>query len=223
MKLDEVSPVLDVHPPHETPHGVRDFAIHLFTITIGLLIALSLEGAVEWQHHRHLAHDAAASMRAEIASNAKGMPNTLTDLKKRQDQLSHDVDVLKEFLKTKKFPKQGALEISFGIRTFDNVAWRTAQTTGALSYMPYDEAEDFSSIYTMQDLLADSEKSAARDAMVALAPFLGMKDSDPDPTPEETRTIIDRINILQGQLLLVNSFMTGLDAEYTKFLTAHPQ
>ena len=186
-------------------------------------IALSLEGAVEWQHHRHLAHDAAASMRGEIVSNAKGMPNTLADLKKRQDQLSHDVDVLKEFLKTKKFPKQGGLEISFGIRTFDNVAWRTAQTTGALSYMPYDEAEDFSSIYTMQDLLTDNEKSAARDAMVALAPFLSMKDSDPDPTPEETRTIIDKINILQGQLLLVNSFMTGLDAEYTKFLAAHPQ
>jgi len=188
-----------------------------------LLIALSLEGVVEWQHHRHLAHDAAASMRGEIVSNAKGMPSTLADLKKRQDQLSHDVDVLKEFLKTKKFPKQGGLEISFGIRTFDNVAWRTAQTTSALSYMPYDEAEDFSSIYTMQDLLTDSEKSAARDAMVALAPFLSMKDSDPDPTPDQTRAIIDKINILQGQLLLVNSFMTGLNGEYTKFLAAHPQ
>ena len=214
--------MLDVHPPHESLHGWRDFLIHLFTITIGLLIALSLEGAVEWQHHRHLAHDAAASMTAEIASNAKGMPDTLADLKKRQDELARDVDVLKEFLRTKKFPKDSHMEISFGIRTFDNVGWRTAQTTGALSYMPYDEAEDFASIYNIQDLLAESEKSAARDAMIALAPFLNMKDSDPDPTPEQAQAIIDKISILEGQVLLVNSFMTSLNEQYTKFLATHP-
>jgi len=214
--------MLDVHPPHQAPHGWRDFLIHLFTITIGLLIALSLEGVVEWQHHRHLAHDAAVSMTAEIASNAKGMPATLTDLKKRQDELAHDVDVLKEFLRTKKFPKQNNMEISFGIRTFDNVGWRTAQTTGALSYMPYDEAEDFASIYNGQDLLAESEKSVARDAMIALAPFLNTKDSDPDPTPEQAQAIIDKISILESQILLVNSFMTALDEQYTKFLATHP-
>jgi hypothetical protein len=42
--------VLDVHPPHEPVHGWRDFFVHPATITIGLLIALSLEGCVEWRH-----------------------------------------------------------------------------------------------------------------------------------------------------------------------------
>lgn len=28
---------------------MRDFFLHIFTITVGLLIALSLEGLVEWQ------------------------------------------------------------------------------------------------------------------------------------------------------------------------------
>ena len=50
-------------------HGWRDFLLHLFTITVGLLIALSLEGLVEWQHHRHLVHDAEKSPHAEISSN----------------------------------------------------------------------------------------------------------------------------------------------------------
>ena len=34
--------MLDVHPPHEAAHGIRDFMIHLVTITIGLLIALAV-------------------------------------------------------------------------------------------------------------------------------------------------------------------------------------
>ena len=46
--------MLDVHPPHEKVHGFKDFLLHILTITIGLLIALSLEGCVEWRHHRHL-------------------------------------------------------------------------------------------------------------------------------------------------------------------------
>jgi hypothetical protein len=37
------SSVIEVHPPEEPLHGWRDFLIHLATITIGLLIALSLE------------------------------------------------------------------------------------------------------------------------------------------------------------------------------------
>jgi hypothetical protein len=40
-------PMLDVHPPHEPAHSWRDILIHLATITIGLFIALSLEGRVE--------------------------------------------------------------------------------------------------------------------------------------------------------------------------------
>ena len=161
-------------------------------------------------------------MRQEIASNAKGMPDALADLKKRNDSLTHDVEVLKEFIKTRKFPKHGSMEISFGIRTFDNVSWKTAQSTGALSFMPYDQAEDFASIYTTQDLLTADEQQAARDAIVSLGPFLDMKDSDPDPTPQQAQEIIDHIEVLQGQIFLVKSFMEGLDENYKKFLAAHP-
>ena len=65
--------MLDVHSPHEPIIGWKDFLLHLFTITIGLLIALSLEGMVEWFHHRHLVHEAEASLYREIDGNAKGI------------------------------------------------------------------------------------------------------------------------------------------------------
>ena len=65
--------MIEVHPPSEPVHGWRDFLIHLATITIGLLIALSLEGCVEFWHHRSLVHEAEASMQIEIEGNARGL------------------------------------------------------------------------------------------------------------------------------------------------------
>jgi hypothetical protein len=41
---------MEVHPPHAPLHSWKDFWIHLGTITIGLLIAISLEQSVEALH-----------------------------------------------------------------------------------------------------------------------------------------------------------------------------
>ncbi|WP_254061860.1 hypothetical protein [Granulicella sp. L60] len=213
--------MLDVHPPHEPMHGWRDFLLHLFTITIGLLIALGLEGCVEWQHHRHLVHEAEASLHAEIESNAKGLPDALAALHKNQDQLKHDIEVLKYIIQNHKDPEHSSMSIGSGLQTFDDVSWRTAQSTTALSYMPYARAEEYADIYTTQAELFDAEKQAARDAIISLAPFMnvGEKDSLPD---NQARDIKQKIEVLQGQLTLVDAFMNSLDRSYKKFLAAHP-
>ena len=57
--------MLDVHPPHTTPHSWRDFFIHIATITVGLLIALSLEQTVLAFHHREQRHQLEHDLRAE--------------------------------------------------------------------------------------------------------------------------------------------------------------
>jgi hypothetical protein len=60
---------MEVHPPHAPMHSWRDFWIHLGTITIGLLIAISLEQSVEWLHHRHQRHELEEDLRAEGERN----------------------------------------------------------------------------------------------------------------------------------------------------------
>jgi hypothetical protein len=214
--------VLDVHAPHESVHGWRDFFLHLVTITIGLLIALSLEGFVEWQHHRHLAHDAETSLRAEIKSNAEGMDSVLTDLHQRQATLKHDVKVLQFIVETGKNPPDQNMKVDFRIVTFDDVSWKTAQTTGALSYMPYDLARDYSGIYAQQDILTASELQAGRDSMIAIGPFIDAPDDHSPPSKEDAKTVIKNIEVLQGQLILVDSYMQGLNVLYKKFLADHP-
>jgi hypothetical protein len=222
VNLDEVPPLIDVHPPHEPIHGWRDFLLHLLTITIGLLIALSLEGCVEWQHHRHLVHEAEASLHGEIQSNANGLPDAIADLHKQQDMLKHDVTLLKYIIKNHKAPENSNMEITFHIRSFDDVSWKTAQSTTALSYMPYARVEEYADIYNTQTALYTAEQQAARDATISPAPFLNTDDKDPDPTEGQADAIRQKIEVLQGQLMLVDAFMNSLDREYKKFLTAHP-
>src|ERR1700723_3847662 len=64
------APMLDVHAPHHT-NTWRDFFIHIATICVGLLIAVSLEQTVEAVNHHQqrkqllvsLDHDTRATLR----------------------------------------------------------------------------------------------------------------------------------------------------------------
>jgi hypothetical protein len=214
--------LLDVHAPHESMHGWRDFFLHLTTITIGLLIALSLEGLVEWQHRRHLVHDAEASLHAEIKGNAANIDGVLTALHKRQDALKHDVYVLNYAAANGKYPQDKGMSVDFSIVGFDSVSWKTAQSTGALSYMPYDLAQDYSRIYMQQDLLTGAEQQAARDSVMAIGTFINEPDESVPPSREQAQSVIQKIESVQGQLMLVDAFMQSLSQNYKAFLAAHP-
>jgi hypothetical protein len=223
MNLDEVPPVIDVHPPHEPIHGWRDFFLHLATITIGLLIALSLEGLVEWQHHRHLVHEAEASLYTEIKSNESRLASVLDDVRKQQATLKQDVVILDQLIKDPKSNTHQQMSIAFRIVGFDNVSWKTAQNTGALAYMPYDRAQEYAGIYSLQDELDVAQKQGARDTILSVGSFLNADVTDPAAATAQNERRKQQIEVVQGQLLLVDSLVTGLDAEYKKFLAAHPE
>jgi hypothetical protein len=223
MNLDEVPPVIDVHPPHEPIHGWRDFLLHLATITIGLLIALSLEGFVEWQHHRQLVHEAEASLRAEIKSNESALQSVLADVHKQQNILKQDVVVLDQLIKDPKTNNHQQMSLSYRLVGFDDVSWKTAQNTGALAYMPYARAQEYAGIYSLQEELDAAQKQGVRDAILGIGLFLNADETDPARAAVENQTRKQRIEVFQGQLLLIESLVTGLDAEYKKFLASHPE
>ncbi len=212
--------MLDVHPPHGSMHGIRDFLLHLFTITVGLLIALGLEGCVERQHHRHVVHEAEAGMRREIAENAQGIASLRKQVADQQGQLDGDVDVLKR-AKADPGGKHEDIDFTFRMQGFDDLTWRTAQTTGALALMPYGDATEYSKIYNQQDELFREQREIVVDAMRA-ASIIVTQGKTEQPTPAQVDTTIERIGMVKLRLLLLNSFIDNLDAAYQKFLKEHP-
>ena len=69
--------MLDVHPPHSPTHTWKDFFIHVGTICVGLLIAVGLEQAVEYFHHRHQLHRFEEALRDESQVNLRNIDHDI--------------------------------------------------------------------------------------------------------------------------------------------------
>lgn len=130
---------------------------------------------------------------------------------------------MKKIIANPKVPNNEEMTINFRIQSFDDVSWRTAQSTGALSYMPYEQAHEYSVIYAQQNEVYGAEEQAIRDTVVSVAPILNLKKEDQNPGGEEAVKIKDRIEILQGQLMLLKDHIQHLDNDYKNFLAAHPE
>jgi hypothetical protein len=162
--------MLDVHPPHSRMEGTRDFFLHLFTITIGLLIALGLEASVEAWHHRHQRKEAESLIRQEIQDNRQHLQESAAGLKAELDGMR---DVLKtlDATSTQRPGRFNEEEVHFRQGPMQDSAWRTASATGALSYMGYDEVERFSNAYKEQEQLEAMEQVTLNDYL-QLVPVL---------------------------------------------------
>jgi hypothetical protein len=63
--------MLEVHAPRQSVHTWKDFFIHIATIVVGLLIAVTLEQSIEAIQHRHQRLKLEQEMHAVFESDAK--------------------------------------------------------------------------------------------------------------------------------------------------------
>ena len=142
--------MLDVHPPHEKMHGFKDFLLHLLTITIGLLIALGLEGYAEHWKQRELKKDADTKLRQEIRENAQEIALVHNATASEQANLKRIVDFLSARKKNERYDTR-QLRLDFTVGDLKSASWKTAAATGALGFMEYDQVQRYSAVYQLQD------------------------------------------------------------------------
>lgn len=158
--------MLDVHAPHKRLREAADYVIHLVIITIGLLIAVQIESCVEWRAHKHIAAEAREALHKEIASNLKQLRDAQVGLKQWKAQVDDGLRDMQRVIDHPNDPSSQPNKLGIGCSgiTLDNTAWKTAQSTGALDYMPYDEAAAYVNIYQAQDQLSAAEGPPCADA-----------------------------------------------------------
>jgi hypothetical protein len=148
---------MEIHAPHGHVQSFRDVAVHLAIVTVGILIALGLEQAVEWYHHRELANEARETILSELRNNKTTLDRQLTNFPRfRADAVKafHFISDYKAHGKTN-IQWTGAFYYSAPLRT---TSWSTAQTLGSLALMPYAEVEKFATLYRAQeDYLASQD------------------------------------------------------------------
>jgi hypothetical protein len=208
---------MDVHPPHEPIHSWRDFFVHLITITIGLFIALMLEAAVEWQHHRYLVHEARTNLRQEIEENRKNLRDDLTQIKAAQTRARSNLDALRTLQSTHRMAAS-SLNYEISWSTLSQSAWLTARDTGALSFMNYADVQRYADLYTEQEIADNMAVRLLTGEIHAAAPvFSGV--TPQKLAPAEIQTMIDRTQDLYAELFGLGQVAQELSDTYAKTLS----
>src|SRR6202167_5620564 len=166
--------MLDVHARHETVHSWKDFFIHIATIVIGLLIAIGLEQTVEYFHHRHQVAEMCKALEVEHHINANEFGVLTEDFHRVIPKLQANMAVYKFLLlHPGASPEQWPGRLSWVSITgyFFDSAWKTAQQSDVLQYMPRAEVLRESELYARLYLLNQSyqELKAAKEEATTLS------------------------------------------------------
>lgn len=197
---------MDVHAPHHPIEGWKDFFVHLITISVGLLIAVGIEGCVELHREHKLVQEARETMREEIQHNSNEMKDALGKLDQQTAAMKKNIETLTRIQENPKDKEAQNASISadFSVVGLRDTAWKTAQTTGALSFMPYAESQQYSNIYGSQQDFLDQQSKILEDE----AQFVGlMKKTNfghQDITPEQASLALERFGVWQAHLAYVD-------------------
>ncbi len=142
--------MLDVHPPHHSPHGWRDFIIHIATIVVGLLIAIGLEQTVEFFHHREQASHAREALAQEIEYNRNVARRDLYTLRMHEDYLFADLQVIARARAHQLHPTDRIVTWHPAF-VFVEASWKTARESTATAYFATNELRRYDAAYSLQD------------------------------------------------------------------------
>lgn len=197
---------MDVHAPHEPIHGVKDFLLHLLTITVGLLIAVGIEGCVELHREHKLVKEARATLREEIEDNSKVMEGAVADLEKAKGQMQKNMDLLTRIQVNPKDqePDGPSIDASFSNKSLKGTAWKTAETTGALGFMPYTEAQRYADLYLAQDAFLAAQDKIVEDEAQLLGVIGKTNFGHGSATQEQAGLMKERFGIWQGHLVYLD-------------------
>lgn len=197
--------MLDVHDAHHAASTWREFFIHIATICVGLLIAIGLEQTVEFFHHRHQVEETRRELARERDLNKQRYQLFYQELDRAAHILSADGEVL-AFLRTHphaspaQWPAQ--LDYSVALIPYSDAAWKTAQLSGVLNYMPHAEVKRYDELYAlMMAINTTEERLREPDFRLRAAPLNGeLQDQTPAQLQQTWDTLTD-VRVLTAVLI----------------------
>jgi hypothetical protein len=205
---------VEIHPPHAPAHSAKDFLIQLLTITAGVLIALSIEGLLEWNHHRMLVRQARATIAREIADNKRALDGHLASSDERAGDVETSLRLANELLTTKKSDIR-KFQLNFHFPSLGAAAWQSAERTGALAHMDYSDVQLYAKLYGVQDLYV-AQRQRLLDGMVSA---LSILEGDPHAaTPNDLERFRHELLALRGELLIDEQIGKQLSDAYKEVL-----
>jgi len=211
---------MDVHPPHAGIHSWKDFWIHLGTITVGLLIAISLEQSVEWLHRVHERHVLQGELREEGNENVRAVQVDIERLQYQRNGM-----VLRRKDVQQMIASEGKLKLPFrvippsGTITLPSESsWDSAKASGKVALLPDNESDVYSFLYLQNEWLktqAESIFALSSEKQVFERGFdAKFADIGEDGTPDLASMNVEQLNkysvILDKNITQVDSMIVFL-------------
>ena len=189
--------------------------MHIAIMTIGLFIALMLEAGVEYLHHKELVHQARENLREELKTNDEAARFDITQIDPNIARVKHNIAALQKI----EADPASSPEMSYQMNSavLDETAWRTARDTGALGYMPYQEVQDFASVYGLQDRLNADLVAVFKRESESLGPVISADDYR-SVSKQDLEFAVRENGIALVELYNLKQLLQGLHVAYQKKL-----
>jgi hypothetical protein len=159
---------MEIHAPHGPVLTLREALVHLGIVTIGILIALSLEGLVQWHEHGLLVSETRGRIEREIANNRQELQNALQQVKSQHDRLVQGIDIY-ESIAERKSPATTSVTFDYPPLRLQTAAYMTGQAVGAFAFMDEAEVARYASVYDLQEKFFEIESRAVADGLEAFS------------------------------------------------------
>jgi hypothetical protein len=201
---------MEVHAPHEPIHSWRDFFTHIVTITIGLLIALGLEAAVEALHHRHIRQETRENLLEELRENQAAFPKDLRALEGEAKEMHQNIALLQRLRAHQPVGPGERLHFEWFWDSPADTSWQTARETGALALMDNGNVKAYDGVYSQQELVNRAALELSRDMTKAEIPLTvepNLNALSPALIDELIRSCAANLNQIQYVQTLATSVM----------------
>ena len=147
---------MEIHPIGPV-HSIKDFFLHLFIITLGILIALSLEGARESLHNHHLVNETRANFQSELRENRALLVQFASSATTTVSKMENVLNNRPEIQRNPRSAEETIKGMGADFVVLRAAARDTALSTGALSLMDPDEVRRYTRAYTAQRAFEEME------------------------------------------------------------------
>ncbi len=207
---------MEIHAPHERVHSFKDFAVHISIVTIGILIALSLEGLRELVRDHKVVREARENILLELKLNQGQLAQELPAVKKASQEIKDLVADLPNLAQQTDLLNKRLAAIRNPGYFFKFHSWQTALSSGALAHMETEEVAQ----YSAAEFEINEYSSLQVEARNAQDRVLTYFSAHPNPTPVELREGAERLLLWSSAernlVQIANELEGDLKAAYSR-------
>ena len=187
---------MDLHAPEGPIRSVKDFLMHIVIVTIGILIALGLEQAVEAHHRSVLVHATLDGFEKELTVDETQLDEIIAAMAKLRAQIQAELTNLSAVA------PQPFQYVGISYDPISTASWDTAVATQALSHLSFEQAHLYAEAFDFLRLFDQIE----RQGMAHWEETGAFGDDVKAMTQEERHALIERLRRYQNYTLTVDLF-----------------